>query len=452
MENKCLKLNKNINACKINECINKIQILSHNSASPSNIWILNFKNNTKYENQEIKQGFLKFFINNYKPKNLGLLYEIKVYKYIVRKLLDNDVCPHFIKFIASSNIKNPCKYKDLFFMLYNKDINGKNMNKDEINFLLTSSINQIDHNIKHINDRNNYNIDIKNKFTDLHNKFNNYSYSFLINEMIHKNTFTLNEFMMFIIQEDHKIYNEIIVSIMYQIMLTCYVMSLCKMTHNDMHLGNIWIEEISEDEYDENENFKSFYYCINNNRVIRLKTQYKVMIFDFDRTYVEKLGKNNLLNENSCKIRFHCNISVTIKDLLESFVGLLNFNIDIINDILINVVFKDKTNQKIQYLMKTIKHNHFFQDFINGGHLPLEFFISSETLEFYKNEKFDKTKIENNFHSLEKIVENMEEYIQNNYKNNIIDIINKDNIKYYKNLNIDKIYTINQDYINQILN
>ena len=78
--------------------------------------------------------------------------------------------------------------------------------------------------------------------------------------------------------QDRNIYN-----ILFQIFAACYTMSLTKMIHNDLHSGNIMVRTLNQP--------KMLVYFINNRRYV-LKVKYFVHIYDFDRSYVERLGDN----------------------------------------------------------------------------------------------------------------------------------------------------------------
>jgi len=96
---------------------------------------------------------------------------------------------------------------------------------------------------------------------------------------------------------------------LFQIVAACYAMSLSKMVHNDLHSNNIFIEDLGDE--------KTFLYVINDIPYI-LKTRYKVLIYDFDRGYVNRLGNNELLRPNfDCKYNRQCNHFVDNKDILK---------------------------------------------------------------------------------------------------------------------------------------
>ena len=52
-----------INLCDMSKYIDNIEGMKKHSASPSDNWFIEFKNNIKFNGKEIKYGVLKLFIN-----------------------------------------------------------------------------------------------------------------------------------------------------------------------------------------------------------------------------------------------------------------------------------------------------------------------------------------------------------------------------------------------------
>ena len=110
------------NICNISNCIVKVTGMKSNSASPTDTWFLSFNDDTYYKEQKVEKAFLKLFadldspsINNNIKLELGALkYELKVYKDVIRPLIDNNICPNFIKYLASAE---KCSYDNLLRFL-----------------------------------------------------------------------------------------------------------------------------------------------------------------------------------------------------------------------------------------------------------------------------------------------------------------------------------------------
>ena len=100
------------NICNISNCIINIGGMAADSASPTDIWFLTFNGTTTYRGQNIRNAFLKLFVDidntHVAPHTIntieeinGLKYELNIYKDIIRPLVDLNICPNFVKYLAS---------------------------------------------------------------------------------------------------------------------------------------------------------------------------------------------------------------------------------------------------------------------------------------------------------------------------------------------------------------
>ena len=138
-------INSNISACKISDLVEETTGIQGDTASASDIWFLKLKQPINYDNNDIKDLFLKYTIDtkelnyitdylnidlkesdidiksffNYNMNQLNAVeYEMKVYNDIIKKLIDNNICPNFVKCIS---VGNSCSYNDLLNILTNND-------------------------------------------------------------------------------------------------------------------------------------------------------------------------------------------------------------------------------------------------------------------------------------------------------------------------------------------
>jgi hypothetical protein len=81
------------------------------------------------------------------------------------------------------------------------------------------------------------------------------------------------------------------------------------MTHNDLHYENIWVERLPIP--------KNITYILNGISYTFINTEHNAMIFDFDRSYVQRLGKNILLSDDS--ISSQQNTLISNKDVIKIF-------------------------------------------------------------------------------------------------------------------------------------
>ena len=121
------------NACQMAEITKSVKGIPGNSSSPTDTWVLQLDEKACYLNADIKRAFIKIHINSssFNPiegkfKNeeelQALEYEIRVYRDIVRPLVDLDICPHFVRYLAHST---NCS-KDSLVNILKKDSNLNN--------------------------------------------------------------------------------------------------------------------------------------------------------------------------------------------------------------------------------------------------------------------------------------------------------------------------------------
>ena len=280
------------------------------------IGLLHLKNGVTSKKKPIKYGFLKLFINPtcIRPKKLfnffemlkGLDYEIDVYKDIIQPMVDEQICPNFVSYIGSG--KN-CTCDNLLNMLIDRLTDGKKIGNE---FLFNENLvkNNLNRNISFIKPKIHHQTikppSINNiSFKHYDDPDKNFKYNFLLIEYaLGAVTFTdwlsmKSSVTDFIIE---------FWNITFQLSAACYAMSLSKMIHNDLHARNVFIQSLGELTY--------YKYIINDIPMI-IKTKYKVLIYDFDRSYVFSLGKNENLDENLCKKHSQCNTFIEKRDMLK---------------------------------------------------------------------------------------------------------------------------------------
>ena len=141
-------LTDNFDVCKISKIIKSVKTLK-TGASPTDAWIVSFKNKVMYKDKEIKKAFIKIFLNkNYLKKiknpssNLklaidGLYYERNIYNKIITPLVDLKICQNFIRYISAGNT---CKYDDLFSILQKGKKSKSKSLKSKFNNLINRNL------------------------------------------------------------------------------------------------------------------------------------------------------------------------------------------------------------------------------------------------------------------------------------------------------------------------
>ena len=386
-------LDENTNVCDIKDCIKKIKGLQSNSASPTDTWIVDFKENTYYQSDKIYSGFLKIFINpesakkfKYEYKNLlSLDYELRVYKDIIRPLVDLNICTNFVKYLAGGS---NCTYNNLFEMLNDHIYTNKN---DEIRPIIIKQL--LNRNINILRDQigsrpaiNDINIE---KFHNI-SKPEDFTFDIIMNEQIPSNSITFAN----LLREMRDVDNTPLFPVLFQIAAGCYAMSLSKMVHNDIHDGNIFLEKFKTP--------KTFFYIING-KEYKITSNYKVFIYDFDRSYCPRFGDNTYLDEYACEDVGQCNIYSENKDIIKSFCYLF-FNNNSYNQKFIKNIFQiiaKDPNKVSKEWYNYLQRCFFTEEIVNNHDILKNEFYNSETIierlykyiDHKKDKKIDKNDI-----------------------------------------------------------
>jgi hypothetical protein len=316
----CQNIDSNANACEIHKCVENVIGIPVDSASPTDTWIMQYFSGTKYLGKLIDTGFMKWWVSRKSLRRMSptneyldveaLDYEVEVYKDIVRPMVDFNICPNFVRYLGS---KKECTYDQLFKIIngkmYSCETNTK-LSKDqsELNLkntilsLYTSSQRDIINSNKVFDSENNPKQDIINEFAMYEkNLFDTLKYTFLINEAVFPGSKKYYNWLVSDREqpswvdkykgndEDHYIFWEHV----FQVLASAYASSLSRMVINDNHLGNYWVEpvQVPEEVTDYIYNIDGVEYVLNN-------VTHKVMVYDFDRAYVESIGQNPLLSDD----------------------------------------------------------------------------------------------------------------------------------------------------------
>ena len=350
-------IDENFNVCEIGSIIKKIKGLSSNSASPTDTWIIYFDDDITYDNKPITSGFLKIFINPVDTfsdntiANLGLKYEMNIYKYIINNIMKYKICPNFVKYLASGE---ECLLNDLLTILHGNlydPLEIRLLSREECSKNLIRNLFFI---VKQKENRpsiqSNVAIHILRPID-----FNIKSYNMLLLENM-EDKITLNRWM----QVNSRNYLEFW-NILFQIAVACHVMSLSKLVHNDLHSGNIFIKDLGVE--------STFIYNIDYNEIV-IKTRYQPLIYDFDRGYAEKFGNNEILD--NCGRNSQCNIFIQNKDIVKVLCYVYKYVENTIKNEILELISNTaeyKTHIKNSYELKSVKDGlrHCFLQYIENN-------------------------------------------------------------------------------------
>ena len=323
---KC-ELTEYSDVCEMAKCLtDNIIGLSSNSSSPTDTWIVEFIDGTTYEDKPIKKAFVKLWIspdvfkytddkiiklNDYDtmksdlvPKFSGLDYEARVYRDIVKPLIEKNICPNFIKFLGYG--KN-CSFENVSRMA-----SGPSNEPRKTQTLYGNTIRILQDerrkSITQLYDK----IELK-KFTEVISHLDTVkyiTYNMLANEVIEPGTVQLEKFF-----NDTKIDITTKSIVLFQGLAACYAMSCSKMVHNDLHTGNLYVEPL------EKTTRMNYIY---EGDLYSFETKYIVKVFDFDRAYVKRFGENPFLKSAdwACDDYSQCNKYIENIDALKLISGV----------------------------------------------------------------------------------------------------------------------------------
>lgn len=282
------------NICNIYNYIKRVKGIA-TGASPTDAWIITFKDNVYYKDEKINKGFIKIFADKSffklvkdKDENYddlenaieGLMYESNVYSQVVTPLVNLKICPNFIRSLGVGKL---CSYDNLFKILDNHYYTkNRKLRSQIVKKRLKRSINN--NILDYYSDNYGFSDVSIRKSKSRDNKIdvdiNKIKFNIILTETF-DNIMSFHDLLVSNYIQEINIFN-----ILFQIFVACYSLSLSKGVHNDLHTGNIMIRPLDKP--------LNLVYFINKKKYI-IKVFYLVYIYDFDRAYVKKLGENKSL-------------------------------------------------------------------------------------------------------------------------------------------------------------
>jgi hypothetical protein len=303
------------NICQLWTCVKKVEGLESTSASPTDIWIIYFKPDTTYYGKELESAYLKIAVNpNYidSEANRGLEYERRVYKEVTDVLLERRVCPHFVRGLLTGDM---CHFDDLLRVAKAGISADLIPSPDPLDGLAPEAPDDVrDQLVENlawlvaapkkkssasrsgsINKRpalTNFEVGrpdppgIVRDEDAVKNIEHNLRYGCLLTERFVE-VVSLSDWLV----KDTKFKMDDFLAVVFQLIVTLWVMELRKMMHYDLHTGNVLIEKTRA---------KRLGYVIND-KEYKVDTLYFARVFDFDRSYVVNLGCNRLHVDRECQ-------------------------------------------------------------------------------------------------------------------------------------------------------
>ena len=356
------------NICNIGACTTKVQGASSNSASPTDIWFLTLYDGAKYGGVEVNgRVVLKLFIMpdvrvNYGPfKHLvrrgysEMLYESKVYEYVVGPMLANNINPHFVRYYGRAL---NCSYDNLVNVLNGKEGVNKNGSVWSIDKRLaeqlvlrsTDAMLQKDPSPS-ITSTEDTGVRVS---PELKGKLNEIRYGMIATQ--ESNGVTLKKWLqrdnrrrlmgsgrggsgrvriqgrnMGITPEGRLIpaglqqrpedvggFDTDTWIIILQVVTALVALSTFECAHNDLHIGNIMVNREPETTY----HYKYLDAGTGKEMTFSLTTEWRAALYDWDRAYAPFLGNNPKLTTYYCEKFMNCNQYIPQRDITKFFVYL----------------------------------------------------------------------------------------------------------------------------------
>lgn len=303
-------LTKASNVCLLWSCVQKAEGLESTSASPTDIWKLEFKPNTTYYGEEQSSAYLKISVNpDYldTPANQGLEYEREVYAQVTNELLDRRVCPHFLRGLLMGSM---CSFDDLVRILkagVDPATLPPDAPKDYLQILLIeniafmtakprvyskkrSSAAALEQTVNRRTSITNFGVrpeppPFVRDPDATENIEQNLRYGCLVTELLP--VVSLSDWL----AKDTKFRYDDFLGVVFQLIVTLWVLELRRMVHYDLHTGNVLIENVRP---------RRLGYVLNGVEY-KVNTTYFVRVFDYDRSYVVSMGCNRWHTETECQ-------------------------------------------------------------------------------------------------------------------------------------------------------
>jgi len=310
--------------CEVGECIVRLQGLRSNSASPTDTMIASMQRFSFFGNEKVKKNvFLKIFISPnvlpdvHHPSNwdlylnrtindrLGLRYEGEIYEHIKRNLIETNICPYFVNRLMYGR---NCTYEQMLNNLLqslpvgeDRELQFKRSNV----YMITKAVNRPAITSALTDDEKNY-------FRQPQfNEFRRFSYDFILSEM--STGETLEGYINRVDPGKNNLHT--VLPVVFQTLFACRSMFLTGVTHNDLHMGNVFIQKLP---YNVNINLQ--FDNGRNNESHNILTSEIPLIYDFDYAYCRQFGDNPKTANNNYGSPH--NLIVEIRDMIKILIML----------------------------------------------------------------------------------------------------------------------------------
>lgn len=338
--------------CNVGHCVETAESLRANSASPTDVYFINLKPGTRYGGELIPQEcVLKIFIDpSLDPTTLPhivndvsgnlknfhgsqeMLYESRIYEHVVGPIMQFKFNPHFVKYYGRARNCNVKEIGDIFLDKPPYNLKEKNLEKKLVRNTWYMGLG--------LKNRPALQDDIpssplsEDNYNWLYNNMNYIPFSMICTQKALNGT-SLHDWL----GKNHIIGQPLQLEtwiLLIQLVSGLVTLMPFHCAHNDLHFGNIMVVNTNTNL------FRKYIYqdVIDGTEYIyRLTTNLEIQHYDWDRSYMEKLG-NNPVNEGGylCEYYGSCNRYVPQSDLLKVFAILYRITDNSTKSDLLNIL------------------------------------------------------------------------------------------------------------------
>ena len=316
-------------ACDIGKCTKSIKGYASNSGSPTDIWELEMYDDVHYGQEKIPNKLiLKLYIDissKILKENIReeLVYESNIYNYVIGLFTRENINPYFVRYYGASQ---NCTFDQLVDSVTEgkSTVLGEMTKPEFIENLLRNTVYMIFNykNRPSITDITTSNKKVKEIVDAYKNELKKkVNYGMIITEKSNGVVFSkwINTQIV-----NGKITDDGWKSIV-QVVSALTALETLEVAHNDLHHGNIFVEELDGDVLEQ------FKYTYNDKELgFGIRSNFRCAIYDWDRGYMKKLGDNPYLDDNEiCKGYSQCNEYVPQREVTKFLIYILkNPNLD----------------------------------------------------------------------------------------------------------------------------
>ena len=336
-DSKCPSLsseNDLVNSTNIVNCIaiSSLKGVKSSSASPTDMYSVEFIPGTNFQGTPIKKGFQKVFITDtagfktdFVKEINALLYELDVYK-IIKELLVKNVNCHFVKVLGGvaggisferladyistfsripyldilenltrntnlmcykTNLRRPA-VTDSTVVINNLPLSTDNVDNFKYGFILTEGLTELGLPFPQFMTE-----------TELYENWKSYNNIPLNNVMKFSELIKINQFYQFMLYKEtipHPVLYKLefrileqIANALFQCATACYALYINGIVHNDLHSGNVLLQKTEP---------TAFKYILPyaGNKEYVIASKYCALVYDWDRSFSVDKGHNMLLD------------------------------------------------------------------------------------------------------------------------------------------------------------